>query len=125
LLNPGGLVPPFQPVFWPWLQPGGLLAVRRPGLLNPRGVAALICGPPPRRAPGTLGGGTGGAGGIALDPPPGPPPPGPPRAKAGVVMTTTAAIVAAIAALAKIERMVGTYPAAFPKSGSAVAFNNR
>jgi hypothetical protein len=44
---------------------------------------------------------------------------------AEVVTTTTAAIVAAIVAAAKIERMVGTYPAASPKSGSAAAFNNR
>jgi len=111
LLNPGGLVPPFQPVFWPWLQPGGVPTLRElfrlAPPLKPRGIAALlICGPPARRAPGTLGGGTDGAGGMALDPPPGAPPPGPPRAKAGVVIASAAAIVAASAAVAKLGRIV-------------------
>jgi len=92
----------------------------------PRGIAALlICGPPLRRALGTLGGGTDGEGGIALDPPPGPPPPGPPRAKTGFVMTTTAAIVAAIVALARMERMVVTCPAVVRKPASDGRFNNR
>jgi len=122
LLFPGGLVPPFQPFFWPWLQPGGVLApcqpVRRPGLLKPRGIVALpICGPPPRRALGGLNGAAVGPDGPALGPPPGIPGPplgipGPPAAKVGVVTASAAAI----AAVAKIERIVMTYPAVSPES---------
>ena len=114
-------MPPFQPVFWPWLQPGGVPTPRelprRPGLLIAGGIAA-IRGPPARRAPGGLGGGTGGAGGRTLDPPPGPPPPGPPRENAGVVIVNAAAIVAAIATVAKLGRIVMTCPAVVPKRQS-------
>jgi len=84
----------------------------RPGLLNPR---LLVCDPLPRRAVGGLDGGTAGP---ALGPPPGIPGPplgipGPPAAKAGVVTASVAAIVAAIAAVAKIGRIVMTYPLLF------------
>jgi hypothetical protein len=122
LLFPGGWAPPFQPVFWPWLQPDGVLApcqpLRRPVLLDPRdGAALLIRGPLARPALGGLNGGAVGLDGPALGPPPGipaPPPgiPGPPAAKAGVVTASAAAI----AAVAKIERIVVAYSAVSPES---------